>query len=134
MRVDFTIISLFNCKYKVNSSAFQAIFIESKVPGAHLKQMQTILGNLFLFNSWHQFIHGFHYPFAILILFHEASAFELFDVEELVFGCVIFKALWNLIITITNTTNDQVLLTHFNRRVSVHNIIILNDRNYIYNF
>ena len=127
MTVNFTIVSLFNGKNKVDSSAFQAVFVKSKVPAAHLEQMQAILWSLFLVNRRHQFIHVFHNPFSIFVFFHEASGLKLFNVEELVFATVIFKALGNLIITITNASDDHILLAHFDGFVLVEDVVVLDQ-------
>jgi hypothetical protein len=39
MTVNFTVISLFDSEDKIDSSTFQAVFLESKVPTANLEQM-----------------------------------------------------------------------------------------------
>ena len=89
--------------------------------------MQAVLWNILLVHVWHQFIHCFHGPFSLSVLFHKASAYQFVNVKELVFRGKLFKTLRDLFVSITYTTHYHILLAHFDSWVGVHDVVVLDQ-------
>ena len=75
----------------------------------------------------HKVFHGFHFPDTISIFIHESLLLEDLDVKELVLGCILFEALWDLIIAIADADHYKILLPHLYGRVHVHCVVVLED-------
>jgi hypothetical protein len=73
----------------------------------------------------HKVFHGFHFPDTISIFIHESLLLEDLDVKELILGCILFEALWDLIIAIADADHYKILLPHLYGRVHVHCVVVL---------
>lgn len=128
MTINLTVIPLLEGKNKVNSSAAELILGEAEVPGASLEQMETVLWYCVRRHRWvHELVHGLHLPNAISIFLHIAVVLKIVHVQELVLGGIIFERLWNLVKTIANTYHYDILLSHGDLFVRIHDIVVLDD-------
>lgn len=126
--VDLTIVSLFEGKDEVDSSSVQRLLFKAEVPGACLEQVEAVLLDLLFWDTFHQLLHGLHFPFAgSLILGHVTIILKIFNVKELIFGGKLFELFSDLLVTITNQDNDQILLAHVNILVHIHGVVVLDD-------
>ena len=103
MTVNFTIIPLFQAKYKVNSSAAQVVMLQIEVPSTNLKEMQGILWHLFIWDvGVHKLSHCLHLPVTLSILLHIALFLKNSFVKQLMLLCEVLKRLRDTIETIAN--------------------------------
>ena len=128
MTVNLTIIPLLYSEDEIDPTPLKCFIVKSKVPGAYLEQMQTVLRDICLWHGWiHQLLHRLHLPFSFSIFRHEASRLELFEIKEAVLRSIILKTLLDLVITIADAAYYHVLLLEFDVWVHVKNIVVLNQ-------
>ena len=128
MTIDLTIISLLESKDEIDSSAAQLILGKTEVPGAYLEEMEAVLGNLLRWHGFvHELVHGLHLPDTISVFLHVAIVLEVIHVQEFVLGCIIFEGLRDFVITIADTYYNDILLSHGDLFVIVHDVVVLDD-------
>ena len=128
MTINLTVIPLLEGKNEINSPTTELILGQAEVPGASLEKMETVLWNCVRSHRLvHEFIHGLHLPNAISVFLHIAVVLKVVHVQELVLGGIIFERLWNLVKSIANTYHYDILLSHTNLFVRIHDIVVLDD-------
>jgi len=126
--INLTIIPLLEGENEIDSSAAELILGEAEVPGASLEQMETVLWNCVRrYRRVHELVHGLHLPNTISIFLHIAVVLKVVHVQELVLGGIIFERLWNLVKAIANTYHYDILLSHGDLFVRIHDIVVLDD-------
>jgi len=74
----------------------------------------------------HELIHSLHYPLAVNF-FHVAALSEIALIKEFMFDGIVFERLWDSVVTITDYSDDDILLTHAQVFIHVHGVVILDD-------
>ena len=86
MRVDFTIVSVFDAEHEVDTSTAQVVRLDAKVPSCDLKAVQNIAGNLFRVNTFvHDITQVTHLEVFVTIELHETFLEEYFLIEKTFF-------------------------------------------------
>ena len=129
MRVNLTIVTLLQSKNEIDSSTVKLVSVfEAKVPSAYLEQMEHVCRDVFSLDIvLHQLLHSLHSPFSLSFLNHVSFSFQEIFIKEFVFSGKLFKGIRNPIETITNTDYYQILLPHFQIRIFVHSVVVLQN-------
>ena len=73
VRVDLTIVTLFNAEHEVNAAALQDLILYTEVPSSSLETVQNVGWDLILRYSWvHDLRKLFHGKLLVLVDVHEA--------------------------------------------------------------
>ena len=128
MRVDLSLVTLFNRKEKVHPPLVQILLLQPEVPRRHLENVQQVLGQVFRWNAVvHNVVHGLHLVVAISILFHEASAHELLLIKEALVSRELLEALRDVVVAIADEEDAEVVLRELGLRVHAHSVVVVDD-------
>ena len=73
VRVNLTIVTLFNAKHEVDAAALQDLILYTEVPSSSLETVQNVGWDLIFRNSWvHDLGQLFHGKLLVLVDVHEA--------------------------------------------------------------
>lgn len=133
VRVDFTIVALFDTEHKVDTSTFQYIrlvmlvfVVEIEVPCSHLEAMKKVGGEVLFLHAFIAYIaHVLHLKLLVAVHFHEAFLEELLFIKEALFACQLFKTLRNALIAIADDDHEEVILCELGLLVHLHAVVVV---------
>ena len=109
--VDLAIITLFDAEHEVDTSSFKHIGVDPEVPRRNLEAMQQVSWMLFSGNIWiHDVADILHLKFIVAVDLHKILLEENLLIKELLLSRQNFKACRNLVISVTNYYDKEVVL------------------------
>ena len=112
VRVDLAIVSLLDGEHQIDSSSFQDIFFYAEVPGGHLENVEHVGRDVCCFHiGVHDVADILHLEVAISVLGHEALLDHDLLVKELLFSGELLERLRDLLITINNHEDQEVVFS-----------------------
>ena len=83
MRINFAVVSVFDTKHEIDSSSFEDVILDAKIPRSHLKAVQQILWDLVWANPRiHNVLYVSHFPYIVSIGLHESFLEQDFFVKK----------------------------------------------------
>ena len=110
MRVDLTIVTLFDAEHKVDAAALKDLILNAEVPGSGLETMQDVGGDLIFRHSWiHDVRQLFHGKLLVLVDVHEAFLKENLFVEESLLSGHLLEACGDFLVAINHQDYQEII-------------------------
>ena len=126
MRVDLTIVPLFDAKHEVDAAALKGLILYAEVPSSGLETMQDVGGDL-IFR--HSFVHDvrqlFHGKLLVLVNVHEAFLKEHLFIEESLLSGHLLEACGNFLVAINHQDYQEIIFREVRIGISFERVIIM---------
>ena len=126
MRVDLTIVALFDAEHEVDAAALQDLILYAEVPGSGLETVQDVRWDLIFGHSWvHDLRQLFHGKFLVLVDVHEAFLEQNLFIEEPFLSGHLLEACGYFLVTINHQDYQEIIFCEVRIGVSFERVIIM---------